>query len=295
MDAGKESAPGQILASTLKYIYRLGIERKEFKVFGVIGNPISKSMGYLIHNRAFEATQSTHIYLPFLVANVGKFFPEYADYFSGLSVTMPFKEDIIAVLDRVDETAKKIGAVNTVVKEQEGWVGYNTDCTGAIQALEARTDLQDKNVLIIGSGGTARAIAYGVKEKGGRLTVTYHSNKERSQALAQELGCEGISIRDMGGRDIDVLINCSPVGMSPNEHDTPCSSQHFHKGMVVFDSVYNPPETRLLKEARAAGCEVISGVELFINQAAAQFELWTGGKAPVDAMRETLMKKIQPE
>jgi len=172
-------------------------------------------------------------------------------------------------------------------------VGYNTDCTGAIQALEARSDLKDKKVLIIGSGGTARAIAYGVKEKGGRLTVTYHSNKERSQALAKELGCEAISIRDIGGRDIDVLINCSPVGMNPNENETPCSSQHLRKGMIVFDAVYNPPETRLLKEARAAGCEVISGVELFINQAAAQFELWTGGQAPVDAMREALMKKIQ--
>lgn len=293
LDTGKESAPGQIPASTLKNIYRVDRKRENFKIYGVIGNPVSKSMGYLIHNRAFQEIGSPDIYVSFLVNNVEKFFNEFKEFFQGLSVTMPCKEKIIPLMDNVDATAQKIGAVNTVVKEQNGWKGTNTDCTGAIQALESQVDLKDKNVLIIGSGGTAKAIGYGVTEKGARLTVTYNRNKERGVKLAEELNCQLASIRDIGDHDYDVLINCSPVGMSPHTDKTPFSNRNLKPGMVVFDSVYNPPETRLLKEARNAGCTVISGVELFINQAARQFEMWTGQKAPVQAMRDVLLERIE--
>jgi 3-dehydroquinate dehydratase/shikimate dehydrogenase len=292
LDTGKESAPGQILASTLKNIYRVDRPRENFKIYGVIGNPVSKSMGYLIHNRAFQEIGSPDIYVSFLVNNVAKFFNEFKEFFQGLSVTMPCKENIIPLMDNVDPTAKKIGAVNTVVKEDNGWTGHNTDCTGAILALEAQVDLKDKNVLIIGAGGTAKAIGFGVVAKGASLTVTYNRNKERGEKLAKELDCQLASIHDIGDHDFDVLINCSPVGMSPNTDQTPFPSGNLKPGMVVFDSVYNPPQTRLLKEATAAGCTVISGVELFINQAAGQFEMWTKQKAPVQAMREVLMEKI---
>jgi 3-dehydroquinate dehydratase/shikimate dehydrogenase len=293
LETGKESAPGQIPASVLKNFYRVDRQREKFKIYGVIGNPVSKSMGYLIHNRAFQEIGSPDIYVSFLINNVEKFFNEFKEFFSGLSVTMPCKEDIISLMDAVDETAQKIGAVNTVVKEQEGWKGYNTDCSGAIQALEAQVDLKDKNVLIIGSGGTAKAIGYGVTAKGARLTVTYNRNKESGVKLAEELGCQLASIRDIGDHDFDVLINCSPVGMSPQADKTPFSHRDLKPGMVVFDSVYNPPETRLIKEARSVGCTVISGVELFINQAVGQFEMWTGEKAPVQAMRDVLIEKIE--
>ena len=292
LETGKESAPGQILASSLKNIYRADRQRENCKIYGVIGNPVSKSMGYLIHNRAFQETGSPDIYVSFLVKNVEKFFNEFKEFFSGLSVTMPFKEKIMPLLDAVDETAQKIGAVNTV-EENNGWKGYNTDCTGAIQALEAHLNLNGKNVLIIGSGGTAKAIGYGVVEKGANLTVTYNRNKERGVKLAEELGCRVAGIRDIGDHDYDVLINCSPVGMSPNIDKTPFPSGNLKKGMVVFDSVYNPPETRLLREARSSGCTAISGVELFINQAVGQFEMWTGKKAPTKAMRDVLMEKIK--
>ena len=292
LETGQESAPGQIPAKTLKDIYRVNTERSDFKIYGVIGNPVSKSMGYLVHNRAFHEEGSPDIYVSFLVDNVEKFFNSFKDFFSGLSVTMPAKELIIPLLDKVDETAKKIGAVNTVVKEGKDWVGYNTDCSGAISALENCTSLQGKNVLILGSGGTAKAIGFGVKEKGGKLTVTYNKNKERGEALAKELGCELVHTRDAGTRAIDVLINCSPVGMSPNVTESPFLARDFKEGMVVFDSVYNPLETRLLREAKAAGCTVIPGYELFINQAARQFELWTGRPAPIDTMREVLLEKL---
>ena len=292
LETGQESAPGQIPAKTLKDIYRINAERSDFKIYGVIGNPVSKSLGYLVHNRAFQEAGSPDIYVSFLVDNVEKFFNSFKDFFSGLSVTMPAKEKIMPLLDRIDETAQKIGAVNTVVKEGTDWVGYNTDCSGAISALEACTSLQGKNVLILGSGGTAKAIGYGVKEKGGKLTVTYNKNKERGESLSKELDCELAHARDAGMRAIDVLINCSPVGMSPNITESPFLARDFKEGMVVFDSVYNPLETRLLREAKSAGCTVIPGYELFINQAARQFELWTGQSAPINTLREVLLRKL---
>jgi len=293
LETGKESAPGQITAVKLRDIYRVGDKRDLFKIYGVIGNPISKSMGYLIHNRAFKETGSSDIYVPFLVDNVEKFFKGFSPYFEGLSVTMPFKEDIMAVIGEVDETARKIGAVNTVVRDGEGWKGYNTDCTGAVKALEEHIDLSGKKVLIIGAGGTAKAIGHGVREKGAKITVTYNKNKERGTQLAKELGAEVVNVQDAGEEEVDVLINCSPVGMNPDVEATPISSRHLRNGMIVFDSVYNPPETRLIRDAKAAGCIAISGIELFINQAVGQFELWTGQKAPVNPMRDVVVKTIE--
>ena len=292
LETGQESAPGQMPAKTLKDIYRVNMERADFKIYGVIGNPVSKSLGYLVHNRAFQEKGSPDIYVSFCVDNVEKFFNSFKDFFSGLSVTMPAKEQIMPVLSRVDDTAQKIGAVNTVVKEGSEWVGYNTDCSGAISALEACTSLQGKNILILGSGGTAKAIGFGVKEKGGHLTITYNKNKERGESLAKELNCDLVHARDAGTCKIDVLINCSPVGMSPNVNESPFMARDFKEGMVVFDSVYNPLETRLLREAKSAGCTVIPGSELFVNQAARQFELWTGQPAPTDIMREVLLEKL---
>ena len=292
LETGKETAPGQITGATLRDIYRVCDKRDSFKIYGVMGNPIYKSMGYLIHNRAFKEIGSTDIYVPFLVDNVEKFFKGFSPYFEGLSVTMPFKEDIIAIMDEIEETAKRIGAVNTVVRDGKGWKGYNTDCMGALKALEEHIDPNGKNVLIIGAGGTAKAIGYGVYEKGAKITVTYNRNKEKGVQLARELGAKVIHIQDVGEEAIDILINCSPVGMSPNLEETPISSRHLRKGMVVFDSVYNPPETRLIREAKAAGCVVISGIELFVNQAVGQFELWTKQKAPIDSMRDVVVRGL---
>jgi len=292
LERGQESAPGQMPANVLKNIYRVNDLHKDFKVYGVIGNPVSKSMGYLIHNRAFQEIKSPDIYVSFLVENLEKFFSDFKHFFSGLSVTMPAKESIMPLLDRIDETAKNIGAVNTVVREDNKWVGYNTDCSGAIMALEACTSLKNKNILILGSGGTAKAIGHGIKQKGGILTVTYNRNKDRAEFLANELECELIACHDAGTRPIDILINCSPVGMSPKINETPFLARDLRREMIVFDVVYNPLETKLIREAKAVGCKVILGSELFINQAAQQFELWTGQTAPAEVMRETLIEQL---
>ena len=180
-----------------------------------------------------------------------------------------------------------------MVRDGEDWKGYNTDCTGAVKVLERYTELSGKNVLIIGAGGTAKAIGHGVREKGAKVTATYYRNKKRGLQLAKELGGEAVSIQDAGEILADVIINCSPVGMSPNVEETPLPSRYFREGMVVFDSVYNPSETRFIREAKSAGCIAISGVELFLNQAVGQFELWTGCEAPADTMRDVLVKKIK--
>jgi len=292
LETGKETAPGQITAANLKDIYRISDKRSSFKIYGVIGNPVYKSMGYLIHNRAFKEIGTSDIYVPFLVDNVEKFFKNFSPYFEGLSVTMPFKEDVVALMDKVEETAKKIGAVNTVVRDGQGWKGYNTDCLGALKALEKHVDLNGKNVLIVGAGGTAKAIGYGVSERGAKITVTYNRNKEKGVQLAKELGAKVINIQNAGEEVIDVLINCSPVGMTPNLEETPISSRYLREEMIVFDCVYNPAETRLLREAKAVGCVTISGVELFVNQAVGQLELWTQQKAPIDLMRDVVLRGL---
>ena len=293
LETGKETAPGQITGTSLKNIYRVCDQRDSFKIFGVIGNPVYKSMGYIIHNRAFKEVKSTNIYIPFLVDNLEKFFKEFSSYFEGLSVTMPFKEDIMVLMDDVEETAKRIGSVNTVVRDENGWKGYNTDYTGALEALEKHVDLKGKKVLIIGAGGTAQAIGYGVYEKGAKITVTYNKNKEKGLQLARELKAKVVNIKNAGEEEIDVLINCSPVGMSPNQGETPISSRYLRNGMVVFDSVYNPLETRLIREAKEVGCVTISGIELFVNQAVAQLDLWTGQKVSTNLMRDVVVKGLK--
>jgi len=292
LEKGKESAPGQIPASTLRNIYRAHESRKGEKIYGVIGDPVAKSMGYLVHNKAFQETGLPHIYVPFHVTNTEKFFGEFKKYFDGLSVTMPHKENIIRMMDHIEPTAKSIGAVNTVVYENGQWVGHNTDGTGALKALGAHCDLKGKKVLIIGAGGTAKAIGHCVMQKEAYLTITYNKNKEKGEKLSSDLNCHLISIREIDNEKIDVLINCSPVGMSPNTSETPFPARFLKNTMIVFDSVYNPMETRLLKEAKEAGCTTIPGVELFVNQAAAQFELWTGKQAPLEEMRQVVINKL---
>jgi 3-dehydroquinate dehydratase/shikimate dehydrogenase len=293
LDTGKESAPGQIPASILKDIYRVKLERGDYKIFGVIGDPVSKSLGYLIHNTAFKKKNLPHIYIPFLVHDVAKFFSDFEPYFAGLSVTMPHKEKIRRLLDMTDGVADSIGSANTVVRESNIWVGYNTDYSGAMKTFKDRCDLSGKKVLIIGSGGTAKAIGYGVVKEGGDLTVTYNQNKERGEALASDLNCRLISSREIAAHTFEVVINCSPVGMTPEVSKTPFPKHLLKPDMVVLDVVYNPLETRLIKDSNEVGCITIPGVELFVNQAVEQFEKWTGLSAPKEIMREVVVEKLQ--
>jgi 3-dehydroquinate dehydratase/shikimate dehydrogenase len=288
---GKESAPGQIPADILKNVYRVNDLSGDAKIYGLIGNPVKESMGYLIHNNSFKVSKLDNIYLPFLVSDLSSFIHCFREYFKGMSVTMPFKEEIIPLLDEIDATAEKIGAVNTLLMKNGKIFGCNTDCSGAVKALEERTELKNKRILMVGAGGVARAIGFGVKEKCAVLSV-YDLDHSKAQALASDIGCQAINSYDRNFQ-CDILINCSPVGMHPHIDKTPVPKEFFKKDMIVFDAIYNPLKTRLLQEAEEVGCVAIQGVELFVNQAVDQFELWTGLSAPKNVMKEIVLERLQ--
>jgi len=208
----------------------------------------------------------------------------------GVSVTIPHKVEVMDYLDDIEEVARKIGAVNTILNQEGRLLGYNTDCSGAINALQEKIELKDKKTMLLGAGGAARAIALGLKEKGADLTILNRTVK-KAEVLASEINCQYGGLEFIESLQPDVLINTTSLGMYPKMDDTPVKKE-FLKDMLVFDIVYNPLKTRLIKEAEQNGCATIMGLEMFVNQAALQFELWTGKKAPIDLMRKVVVEKL---
>ncbi|MFH1285442.1 MAG: shikimate dehydrogenase [Candidatus Micrarchaeota archaeon] len=288
LERGKESAPGQIPAELLRNVYRVNELNEKTKIYGLIGNPVNKSKGYLIHNAAFKKLKLNAVYMNFLVEDVDSFFTHFKGFFSGLSVTMPHKEAAVRHLDKVDETARAINAVNTIVVKDNKLMGYNTDITGALQPLEKRTTLKGKNVVLLGAGGVSKAIAYAVSKQGARLTIL-NRTVEKAEKLARSLNRRFGAPEELYSLSPkpEILINATSIGMFPLVNESPVEAS-FLKNMLVFDSVYNPRETKLLREAKANGCEIISGEELFLAQAAEQFKLFTGKPAPLEEMKKVL-------
>jgi len=296
LDTGKESAPGQVPIGDMRELYRVNEIDGETRLYGVIANPVAHSMSPAIHNAAFRAKGINAVYLPLKVADVRRFVQEFKRLdMQGYSVTIPHKVDVMDVMDEVDQFVRDIGAMNTVVNRDGRLCGYNTDCTGALRAIESvmggDAPLQDKHVVMLGAGGTSRAIGYGVKARGGRLTIL-NRTVAKAERLAGEIGCEWGPLDRLPKLQMDVLLNTTSVGMHPKMEDTPAPAELLREGMVVFDAVYNPMETRLLREAAERGCVTVSGVDMFVNQAVAQFELWTGGDAPEGLMREVVIKRL---
>jgi shikimate dehydrogenase len=273
---------------------------------GVIGNPVEHSLSPAIHNAAFQKLGLNFVYLAFRVEAIGDAIKGLRTLgnFRGASVTIPHKVAAVPFLDSVEPTARHIGAINTIVAAGEILKGYNTDATGALRALrESSVALKGRQVVIIGSGGAARAIAFALGSETGidRLTILGIDGQERT-ALARDLQSKtGMSVQDLPldeGTlrrllpDAHVLIHCTPMGMSPKVRETSVPATVLHAGLTVMDIVYNPRDTRLLKEAKAAGCRVIPGLEMFLHQAAAQFELWTNQAAPTDVMRAVLESRF---
>jgi shikimate dehydrogenase len=273
---------------------------------GVIGNPVEHSLSPAIHNAAFQKLGLNFVYLAFQVEAIGDAIKGLRTLgnFRGASVTIPHKVAAVPFLDSVEPTARHIGAINTIVAAGGILKGYNTDATGALRALrESSVALKGRQVVIIGSGGAARAIAFALGSETGidRLTILGIDGQERT-ALARALQSKtGMSVQDLPldeGTlrrllpDAHVLIHCTPMGMSPKVHETSVPATVLHAGLTVMDIVYNPRDTRLLKEAKAAGCRVIPGIEMFLHQAAAQFELWTNQAAPTDVMRAVLESRF---
>ena len=207
---GKESAPGQIDINTLKSTYRIN-NLKNPKIFGLVGNPVSHSKGIIIHNQAFRKLKLNNIYVNFPVDNIASFIKNYKGMIDGLSITIPFKREIIKHLDKVEKSAKKIGAVNTVIKKNGKLVGYNTDITGAIKAIESKTTIKGKKILMIGAGGVARAIGYGVTQKKGNLIIL-NRTVSKAKKLCKELKCSSGSLAQLNKlSNIDIIINATSI------------------------------------------------------------------------------------
>lgn len=251
----------------------------------VIGNPIKHSLSPTMHNAAYEKLGLNFVYVAFRVENVGDAVIGMRGLgIRGMSVTIPHKVSIIKYLDRIDSLAKNIGAVNTVVNENGKLLGYNTDCEGAMRALKEITDIRGKSVVLIGAGGAARAIAFGLKQEGALLTIL-NRTKKRAEELAGELGSAFGDLSMLSSvKNAAILINATATGMNPNTNESLVQKEHLRPGTVVFDIVYNPHETMLIREAKTIGCKVVYGYKMFLYQAVAQFELFTNAKATPDVV-----------
>ncbi|MCK5281998.1 MAG: shikimate dehydrogenase [Nanoarchaeota archaeon] len=292
LDKGKESAPGQISCEFLKHIYRADkLNLDGLKIYGLVGKPVSESKGYIVHNLMFKENDMNAVYLNFLVDDLKNFVDKFRDIVSGFSVTMPYKQDIMEYLDEVESNAGIIGAVNTVVLSEGKLIGYNTDYLGAVDALEEETGIEGRKALMLGAGGAARAIGYGIMNKNGRLIIVNRTSA-KGEKLASELSAQYKNIEDVDWNEVNILINATSIGMMPDSNETPIDAGNLRKEMVVFDSVYNPPVTKLLKAAEQAGCITVSGINMFINQAARQFELFTKKKCDKEFMKRMVLEYV---
>jgi 3-dehydroquinate dehydratase/shikimate dehydrogenase len=295
---GRESAPGQVPVSQMLGMYRFDRIKASTAVYGVVANPVAHSMSPAIHNAAFAAVGLEAVYLPFKVTDPKAFLEGFEPYdLKGLSVTIPHKEAMLGLVDDADGIATEIGAVNTVAIRDGRRLGCNTDVAAAVGAVEdavrraGAEPLSTCNVLLVGAGGAARAIAYGLRRKGVRLTIA-NRTVERGVKLAGELGADACSLEQMVELSPDVIVNSTSVGMWPRVDESPVPTEMLREGMVVFDSVYNPIRTRLLREAEEAGAVTASGLDWFVSQAAAQFEFWTGQDAPREVMEEAVRSRL---
>jgi shikimate dehydrogenase len=269
---------------------------------GLLGNPVDHSLSPTIHNAAFRQLRLNFVYLAFPVQDLEGAVRglRALGHIRGLSVTIPHKVTILPLLDSVETTAKHIGSVNTIVKDRGLLVGSNTDASGALQALrQGGVETTGQRVVILGSGGAARAIAFalGVEGKIEHLTLLGVDDQERT-TLAKDLKAKtSILLHDnsltpetlqSALAQAQLLIHCTPIGMHPKV-DESCVPKHLlHRDLTVMDIVYNPLNTRLLQDAQAAGCRTIQGINMFLYQAVGQFELWTGKSAPIEVMRKVL-------
>jgi shikimate dehydrogenase len=261
-------------------------------VFAVFGDPVSSSLSPVMHNSALAQSGLSGIYLAFRVGDIAAAVDGIRGFgIRGVSITIPHKVSVMKYLDEVDASAAEIGAVNTIVNRLGILHGYNTDCPGAVTALLEKTIIEDKRVAIVGAGGGARAIGFGINQEGGRLTVINRSG-QRGQKLADDLDCNFMLLADVKDLRYDVVINTTPVGMTPHEDQIPVKPELLEAGTVVMDTVCNPLQTRLLKDAAKAGCTTIDGASMLVHQGAAEFELWTGEKAPVDVMRRAVLDEL---
>ena len=284
LDDESGTAPGQINAQRLRSLYHADRIDRETMICGLVGLPVMHSFSPQIHNAAFAESKINGVYMPFEVKDIGAFcrrmvHPRTRELdwnLRGLSVTAPHKQTVMDQLDWIDPQAREIGAVNTLVVEGERLLGYNTDAAGFIAPLVARLgSLMDKQVAIIGAGGSARAAVWALRQEKARVTI-FARNVAKAGALADMFGapCEMLSSPTFDGYDL--VVNTTPLGSGEHIDESPATAEQLAGAYYVYDLIYNPMETKLLREARKVGCETLGGFEMLVAQAKCQFELWTG-------------------
>ncbi len=292
VSADLKTAPGQVSAGDLHSIYRIEQVDAATRVYGVAGDPIEHSLSPVIMNTAMRRENVNGVYLPLHAKTLKDLIRCVREIpLHGLSITMPYKQAILPYLDNTDAHTTKIGACNTVVRGQDGKLyGFNTDAAGVVRPLEQRLSIESAKVLVLGAGGAARAAVFGLKERGAEIWILNRTSL-KAQKLARQAKARTIKRADLRKIAFDVIINATPLGMR-NTRDCPLKDEEI-QARVVFDMVYDPVETHLLQVARARGIAVIPGVEMFVQQAARQFEIWTGKPAPAGDMLRAVTIALQ--
>lgn len=280
LDDGVETAPGQVTARTLRELYRLEQVDAATRIFGVAGNPIAHSLSPLMQNTAFQRVHVNAVLLPLRVRTLADLLTLVLELpMSGVAVTMPLKQEVLPHLANMDPLTAKIGACNTIRTGADGKLyGFNTDVAGVVRPLEKRLRLKGARVGVLGAGGAARAAVFGLVEEGAEVLIVNRTH-EHAVALAKAAKAKALKHEHMAKTRFDVLINSTPCGMAGSKTAMPIRDDELNAGLV-FDMVYTPLETPLLKLAASRGIPVIGGLEMFVQQGARQFEIWTGKPAP---------------
>ncbi len=262
-------------------------------ICAIIGNPVEHSLSPLMHNAAYEKLGLNFAYTAFKVENIQDAISGIkALGIRGVSVTIPHKLSVMPLLDVIDETAKVIGAVNTIVNDDGKLTGFNTDCEGAMRALEEVAELTHKKVILIGAGGAARAIAFGLQQKNANVLII-NRTIEKAQELAKKTSAQYGDLSKLPEiKNADIVIHATATGMTPNINESLIPKEYFKKGQVVFDIVYNPKETKLLQEAKEAGCKIVYGYNMLLYQAVGQFERFTQKDGPLAIMKDVLVTEL---
>jgi len=295
-------APGQLSFRQMTEIYGYDQITAETEVYGVIADPVAHSLSPLIHNAAFQHLQMNKVYVPFRVPreDLEQFIDDAPQLgIKGLSVTIPHKEAVVKKLTEADGAVRGIGACNTVLFDGDKRRGYNTDYRAAMSSLAVAMDLSEqqekplagKTALVLGAGGVGMAIVYGLVRRGAQVVVTDGVARQAAN-VAKRFNCRTVDWAGRHGVTADLLFHCTPIGMHPEVNETPFEKHHLRPSMVVFDAVYNPENTLLVKEARSRNCNVITGIDMFVGQASLQFKLFTGQDGPAELMRETIRRAI---
>lgn len=292
---GEETGPGQFAARTLIETYRIDQVDAATKVYGVAGNPIKSSLSPVMMNTAFRRETVNAVYLALQATKISDLLRLVQEIpIQGLSITMPHKQEIMAHLENTDPLSAKIGACNTVLRAQDGKLyGFNTDVAGIIGPLEKRMSLRGAKVLVLGAGGAARAAVFGLRDKGAEVFIL-NRTAETAQKLARQSGSKTIKKEAIAKTAFDVIINATPIGMAGHKGNHLLDGKELNT-KLVFDLVYNPLETPLIRLARQQGIPFITGVEMFVQQGARQFEIWTGKPAPEEEMLRVVIHALRQQ